>query len=76
MNHLVDEMYITMNQTQIFTKIEGKYRFFYEKLVYKKLELRWPKFKETLVLCLRSTKKLFKVKSMDFIANRSLNLRS
>ena len=35
---------------------------FYKKLVYKKLVLRWPKFQETLVLCLRSTKKLFKVK--------------
>ena len=47
--------------------------FFYKKLVYKKLVLRWPKFQETLVLCLRSTKKLFKVRSMDFIVNRSLS---
>ena len=36
-------------------------------LVYKKLVLRWPKFQETLVQFLRSTKKLFKVKSMDII---------
>ena len=28
----------------------------------------------TLVLCLRSTKKLFKVESMDIITNRSLSL--
>ena len=49
---------------------------FYKKLVYKKLALRWLKFLETLVLCLRSTKKLFKVRCMDIIANRSLNLYS
>ena len=48
--------------------------FLNKKLVHKKLVLRWPKFQETLVLCLRSAKKLFKVDSMNFIANRSLNL--
>ena len=51
--------------------------FFYKKLVYKKLLPRWPKFKKTaVVLCLRSIKKLFKVKSMDIVANMSLNLYS
>ena len=53
----------------------GLHVFSCKKLVYKKLELRWQKFLETLVL-LRSIKKLFKVKSMDFLANRSLNLYS
>ena len=51
-------------------------RFLYKKLVYKKLVLRRPKFYGTLVVCLRSTKKVFNVKSMDIIANRSLNLYS
>ena len=51
-------------------------QLFYKKLVYKKLVLRWPRFYDTLVLCLRSTKTLFKDKSMDFIANISLNLYS
>ena len=34
---------------------------FYKKLVYRNLVLRRPKFQETLVLCLRSIKKLLKV---------------
>ena len=37
---------------------------FCKELLHKKLVLRWPKFQETLVLCLRSIKILFKVKSM------------
>ena len=39
-------------------RLLSRRRFYYKKLVYKKLVL---KFQETLVLCLISTKKLFKV---------------
>ena len=61
---------------RVFEVVASIYTFFYKKLVYKKLVLRWPKFYETLVLCLRSTKKFLKVKSIDIIANRSLKLYS
>ena len=66
------ESFQSYRLTNIFA-IVVEYTFFYKKLVYKKLVL---KFQETLVLCLIGTKKLFKVKSMDIIANRSPNLYS
>ena len=37
--------------------------FFYKKLVYKKLVLRWPKFLETLVLRLRSIRNFSNLKA-------------
>ena len=50
--------------------------FFYKKLVCKKLVLKKAKIIEPMVLCMRSIKKLFELKSMDIIANISLNLYS
>ena len=62
---------------RVCTFSESRYMFFIRNWFIRNSYSDGQNFKKLwYYVCLRSTKKLFKVKSMDIVANRSFNLNS